>query len=134
MKALVARGSTRQGTEGAAPVGTVSDWDRVLLAALCLFAGLSAIGGGAGLAFGSDGSLMRIPLSLLAHSPFRDFFVPGLLLASIVGGVSTLAGVLLLVRHPRADAEALVAGGILSTWIVVEVLLLRHVHCAPSVR
>lgn len=101
---------------------------RALLATLCLFAGLTAIWGGAELVYRPDGSLIDLPLALLAHTPFRDFLVPGLLLALVVGGINTLAGVLVLLRHPRADAEAIVSGSVLAGWIVIEVLLLRGVH------
>jgi menaquinone-dependent protoporphyrinogen oxidase len=98
---------------------------RELLAALSLLAGLTAIWGGAELVLSPDGSLMRLPLSLLEHSPFHDFRVPGLLLAIFVGGINTLAGMLVVRRHPRANAEAMVSGPILATWIVIEVLLIR---------
>jgi hypothetical protein len=101
---------------------------RHLLAALCLFAGLTAIWGGLELVFGRDGSPVRPPLSLLEHTPFRDFLVPGLLLTVFVGGINTLAGVLVVRRHSRADAEAMVSGAVLAAWIVIEVLLIRHVH------
>jgi hypothetical protein len=101
---------------------------RAILSTLCLFAGLTAIGGGVELVFVPDGSPMKPPLALLAHTPFSDFLVPGLLLAVVVGGINTLAGILVLRRHPRANAEAIVSGAILALWIVVEVLLIRRVH------
>jgi hypothetical protein len=101
---------------------------RVVPAALCLFAGLTAIWGGLELVLSPDGSFMKLPLSFLEHTPFNDFLIPGLLLAVFVGGINTLAGVLQLRRHPRADAEAMVSGAALATWIVMEVALIRHVH------
>jgi hypothetical protein len=101
---------------------------RSWLLGLCLFAGLTAVCGGLELAWNSDGSLARLPLSLLDDTPFRTFLVPGLLLAVVVGGINTLAGVLVLRRHPRANAEAMVAGVVLVAWIAIEMLLLRRVH------
>jgi hypothetical protein len=101
---------------------------RVLLATLCLFAGLTAIWGGVELVWSPDGALVGLPLALLDHTPFHDFLMPGLLLAGFVGGINTLAGVLVLRRHPRAYAEAMVSGATLATWIVIEVLVIRHVH------
>ena len=106
---------------------------RVLLAVLCLFAGLTAIWGGLELVWSPDGSLIQLPLSLLEYTPFHDFLVPGLLLAGFVGGINTLAGVLVLRRHPRGDAEAMVSGAVLAAWIVIEVLLIRHVHWLHAV-
>jgi hypothetical protein len=126
MHVLVTWDSKRGGTEGIARC-------RALLVALCLFAGLTAIWGGVELVWYRDGSFMRLPLSLLEHSPFRDFLVPGLLLAGVVGGINTLAGVLLLLRHPRANAEAMVSGALLAMWIVIEVLIIRHVHWLHAV-
>jgi hypothetical protein len=155
MRVLVTSGSKRGGTEGLAqmvaeapqregidavpaPAGDVIDPpfvapkrrepSRMVLAVLCLFAGLTAIGGGLELVWSPDGSLIHLPSSLLEHTPFHDFLVPGLFLAVFVGGINTLAGVLLLRGHPRADAEAMVSGAVLAAWIVIEVLLLRHVH------
>jgi hypothetical protein len=101
---------------------------RAPLTTLCLFAGLTAIWGGLELVWRPDGSLIRLPLSLLERSPFHDFLVPGLLLAGVVGGINTLAGILVLRRHPRGDAEAIVSGTILATWILVEVTIIRRVH------
>jgi hypothetical protein len=95
---------------------------------LCLFTGLTALWGGLELVWRPDGSLVGLPFSLLERTAFRDFLVPGLLLAGFVGGINALAGVLLLRRHPRADSEAMVSGAVLATWIIVEVLLIRHVH------
>jgi hypothetical protein len=109
-------------------VRTGREPSRALLAALCLFAGLTSFLGGLGLVLDPDGSRTGLPLSLLEHSPFHDFLVPGLLLAGFVGGINTLAGVLVLRRHPRGDAEAIVSGAVLAVWIVIEVLLIRHVH------
>jgi hypothetical protein len=130
MRGLVTWGSTHGGTESLARLVAPSRRDptRILLAVLCLFAGLTAIWGGLELVFRPDGSLARAPLSLLERTPFHDFFVPGLLLCVVVGGINTLAGVLIIARHPRADAEAMVSGAVLAAWIVIEVLLTRHVH------
>src|SRR6516225_3430227 len=88
------------------------DWLRRPLAALCLFAGLTSIAGGAQLILRPDGSIIRAPLSLLDGTPFQDFMLPGLLLAGFVGVSNTLAGALVLARHPLANGATLVAGGV----------------------
>jgi len=52
----------------------------------CLFVlGIGALGGGLGLAAAPDGSFLRMPLSTLEHSPFKSYFVPGLILAVALG-------------------------------------------------
>ena len=72
--------------------------------------------------------IIRLPLWVLEHTPFHDFFIPGLLLAGVVGGANTVAGVVALRRSALANRAAFVSGGILVTWIVVEMLLLQDVH------
>ncbi len=101
---------------------------RRLLATLCLFAGLTALWGGAELVWRPNGSIIRLPVWVLEHTPFHDFFIPGLLLAGVVGVANTVAGVVALRRNALANRAAFVSGGILVTWIVVEMLLLQHVH------
>lgn len=106
---------------------------RGLLATLCLFVGLTSIVGGTELVLVPDGSLVGLPLSLLQYSPFTDFLVPGLLLAGVVGGINTLAGVLVLARKPAAGGAALVGGFAMGTWIGVEIALLRTFHWLHAV-
>ena len=95
---------------------------------LGLFAGVSALVGGASLLARPDGGALHLPRTLLAHSPFHSFLVPGLLLFFVVG-LSQLWSVALHVRrHPFAPLASLVAGGALVVWMVVEMLLLRTIE------
>jgi hypothetical protein len=101
---------------------------RVLVGVLCLLVGLTAIGGGLSLVLYPDGSRTQLPLTLLRHTPFRTYLVPGLLLSIVIGFGNALAGVLALQRRTRARAGALFAGSALLVWIVAEMLLLRTTH------
>ncbi len=103
------------------------------LATLCLFAGITSICGGTELALAPDGSTLGLPLSILGHSPFSNFLVPGLLLAGVVGVINTLAGILVLARKRSAGGAALVGGVAMFTWIVVEMVLLRSFHWLHAV-
>jgi hypothetical protein len=98
---------------------------RWILATLCLFAGLTAIGGGLALLAAPDGSIVRMPLSILEHTPFRDFLVPGLLLTFVVGFGNMIAGALVARRYRFADAAAFMSGGALTIWILVQMIMLR---------
>jgi hypothetical protein len=100
---------------------------RWLVAALALFAAVSAIAGGFGLIASRPGDPL-VPSSLLAHTPFESFLVPGLLLGVVVGGTSAAAAILVW-RRSRFAIDALVlAGGALAVWILAEVALLRELH------
>jgi hypothetical protein len=98
------------------------------VAALCLLIGVTAIGGGLSLVLYPDGSRTQLPLSLLRHSPFGSYLVPGLLLSVVVGLGNAIAGLLELRRHSRARPVSLTAGAVLVIWIVCEMLLLRTMH------
>jgi hypothetical protein len=95
---------------------------------LCLLVGLTAIGGGLSLVLYPDGSRTHLPLSLLSHSPFATYLVPGLLLTVVVGLGNTLAGIMALRAAPRSRAAALLAGAVLVGWIVSEMILLQTLH------
>lgn len=97
---------------------------RWLLATLCLIVGVTAVLGGLALVLRPDGSLLQMPLSYLDHAFFADFLVPGILLLVVVGFGHVFAGALVLRRSEHADLAALIAGGVLTLWIVAEMLLL----------
>jgi hypothetical protein len=56
-----------------------------LLIILQLFLGVGAIVGGGGLILDPQGSLLSMPLSLLQHSPFSDYLIPGIILLLVLG-------------------------------------------------
>jgi hypothetical protein len=66
-----------------------------------------------------------MPKSLLAGSPFPNFFFPGLLLLAVVGGTQVVATILLFRRGPLALFWAAFAGFTMVTWILVETAIIR---------
>lgn len=112
------------------------------LVLLLVFLAVSALGGGSVLIIRPDGSLIGMPLSLLEHSPFPDFLIPGLFLFFVLGVFPLLVGLALL-RKPRlpfcekinplrdyhwAWSFAFYVGIILILWIDFEVMFIRAVH------
>ena len=95
---------------------------------LCLFAGISAVFGGAVLVASPSGGILNMPVTMLAHSPFRDFLGPGVLLFALVGVLSLYAGWQIAVRGPYAPLWSFAAGASMTIWIVTEALMLRGVH------
>lgn len=102
-------------------------WRRVT-ATLLLFSALSAIGGGGELVYFHDGSDFLPPISLLEHTPFADFLIPGLILVLVLGSSSLAASVLVLRRSKWAVDFTLLAGGSLLSWIVAEVAMMRSAY------
>ena len=92
---------------------------------LLVVLGLMALAGGVALVYRPDGSLMQMPVSWLAGSPFSDFLVPGLILGGLFGlGSLVVAG--LGVRSWRiAPFLAFGLGCGQMIWIVVELAIIR---------
>ena len=73
---------------------------------LLAFLGLSAIGGGGALIISPSGKLLGgLPLSILDHSPFNDFLIPGIILFVILGVFPILIIVALLQKKVSKFAE-----------------------------
>jgi hypothetical protein len=97
------------------------------LALLCFFSALSALGGGGVLLRAPDGSILGMPLSVLQHAPFIDFFMPGLILFSL-GVLHLVAGLLALKLTRARSLVGMAAGAGMVIWIVTEMSLLRSAH------
>jgi hypothetical protein len=100
---------------------------RRTLLAIALFLAVGAIPAGVGFALRPDGSLVGMPLAVLAGTPFPDFRLPGFVLALAVGGSTLAASILLALGARRAADLAVVAGAITLGWIAVQLWLIGYV-------
>jgi hypothetical protein len=77
-----------------------------ILIILLAFLGLSAIGGGGALIVSPSGKLLGgLPLSILEHSPFTDFIIPGIILFLFLGVTPSLLAYALLKKPTNKFAE-----------------------------
>ncbi|WP_458188159.1 hypothetical protein [Haladaptatus sp. NG-WS-4] len=95
---------------------------RYALVLLGGFVAVTAIGGGIAMATGVD----PLPKEWLSGTPFESFLIPGLLLAVLVGGTAAIATYGMITSPAAGALVAVVAGGLLMGWIVVEILLLNQ--------
>jgi hypothetical protein len=93
---------------------------------LLFFLSLGALAGGAALASRPDGSVMQFDTSLLAGSPFPDFFVPGLILGGLFGVGSLVVATLGWRRYRAAPFLAFGIGCALMIWIAVELAIIKE--------
>jgi hypothetical protein len=93
---------------------------------LLLFLSVGALAGGVALAAQPDGSVMHMPTSLLAGSPFTDFFYPGLILGGLFGVGSLLVAALGLLRRRIAPFLAFAIGVAMMIWIVMELAIIKE--------
>jgi hypothetical protein len=93
------------------------------LGALLAFAALNAVGGGYYGLSGANG----IPREWLRGSPFSDYFVPSLVLMTVVGGSLLLAAIAVFARWRHDRWLATAAGVIVLGWVTVEVAIIGYV-------
>jgi hypothetical protein len=113
-----------------------------VLVILLAFLGVGALGGGAVLIVSPSGDMFGMPVSILSHSPFRSFLIPGLVLFSVLGIVPS-GLVFALLKQPdwplaeRANcfndmhwawSYSVYVAFALIVWIQLEMVFLRAVH------
>lgn len=101
---------------------------RRCLIGLVIFDAISAIIGGFALFLAPDGSILRMPVSFIADSPFKDYFIPGLILAFLVGGSALIASISLLAKSDWSFVLTLISGAALSVWIITQVMMIGFHH------
>ncbi|WP_413372883.1 hypothetical protein [Paenibacillus taichungensis] len=112
--------------------------------ALIIVQGLLAIGaiiGGGALIIDPSGNLVKMPDSLLEHSPFGSFLIPGIILLLVLGVMPMIIAISLIRRTHWEIGEklnlysnqywgwtfSLYTGFALIIWIMVQVYWIQHV-------
>jgi hypothetical protein len=101
---------------------------KTLLFFLLLFVAGTSIVSGMMMIIAPDGHLLQLSPALLEYTPFHDYFLPGIVLSAVVGGVSLLGVIANLLRHSTRYNWALAGGALLVIWIVVQMLLIDTFH------
>jgi hypothetical protein len=89
--------------------------------------GIISLMGGLQMIHSPNGEVLNMSLIPLEQTPFKNFLIPGLFLAIVVGGVSFVALVLQIQLHPARFNWAIAAGILLSFWIIVQIFFFRAV-------
>ena len=95
---------------------------------LQIFVGLGAIICGILLIAFPDGSSINLPLSLLRGSPFTDFFIPGIILFSVIGLGHTIVFVMNIKQYIYYETANGIMGIGLMIWIFIQVSLIGGGH------
>jgi hypothetical protein len=89
---------------------------------------LGALWGGTSLVARPDGSLMQLQLARLAHTPFSDYLIPGLVLLAVNGLFPLVVIGLVLRRHAWSARLTVLSGVLLAGWIAAQIALIRLFH------
>lgn len=69
-----------------------------------------------------------LSLSPLAYTPFENYFLPGLLITTLVGGVSLVALILQLQELKSAFSWTLLSALISISWLLIQMKLFNDFH------
>ncbi|NNE28680.1 MAG: hypothetical protein HKN16_03545 [Saprospiraceae bacterium] len=95
-----------------------------LLLILQIFTVIGALPAGISLITTPDGSGVGIPPEILKNAPFDDFLVPGIALVVFLGLANLIGGYMTWKNHPRAGFAALICGGLMMGFIIIEVAMI----------
>jgi hypothetical protein len=101
---------------------------RIVTSIFLLFNATGALYGGWNLMTHPDGSSLQMSPGYLQHSPFSDYFIPGIILFAANGLFSLFVFILLLSDHKKLPLLVIVQGSILVGWIVTQVLMVQMVY------
>jgi hypothetical protein len=101
---------------------------RTIIIIIYFFVGITAIGGGAALMWAPDGSLLKMPLSDLSPSPFKDYFLPGLILFTIMGVGSFRMAYLFRKGRYRLSTLLIISGTMVNGWILTQMVMIQKLH------
>jgi hypothetical protein len=99
---------------------------RTLSLILLFFTSISALGGGIALIISPTGEAIEMPLSILEHSPFKSFLIPGIILIVMNGLLSVLFAVYVIRKSGISGWLVLVQGSILIGWIMTQIVMIRE--------
>jgi hypothetical protein len=100
----------------------------ILAVLILIFSGISACFGGWMLITSPDGSSLGMAVSLLGHSPFSDFLIPGIVLFTLIGLLSLVSAYLIFRDVTRYSFLTILMGLIIIGWIVVQAIMIQTVN------
>ncbi|EKD31644.1 MAG: hypothetical protein ACD_77C00282G0006 [uncultured bacterium] len=96
---------------------------RYTLGVLLAFGALNAFGGGYYGMSGAEG----VPLEWLEGSPFKNFFIPSLILFIVVGGSFLATAILCFAGYKYARQSVFATVAIVYTWLIVQMIIIGYV-------
>lgn len=105
---------------------------RIIIIILQIFIALGAFGGAYGFISDPTGQSMGMTTTILKDTPFRDFFIPGIILLLVNGVGSTLGALLFLFKQFTAPFFAILLGLALITWIIVQMNMVEFFWLQPA--
>ena len=101
---------------------------RIVAIVWLILMGLNALAAGYSFMVEPSGADIGIPLSYLQHSPFKNYFIPGLVLFITIGLGCMLTAFFAIKNFNFYPQLLFVQGCILLGWIVIQMLMIQDVN------
>ena len=98
---------------------------RIAAITTLVFLALSSIAGAVPLIADPSGQMIHMPLSLLRHSPFTSFLIPGIILFAANGLLCLWVLWMTWKKRPGYPLFVVGQGIVLAGWLIVEIIMLQ---------
>ncbi|HTN06990.1 hypothetical protein [Agriterribacter sp.] len=99
----------------------------ILLILLCLVA-VTAVVCGSIMMLYPDGSMLRLQHDMLKTTPFKTFFIPGLVLFLCPGLSCTIAAANIVFNRKQWYTWCITGGVMITGWIIMQMILLQTIN------
>lgn len=101
---------------------------RILSIVLLVILSVSAIAGGLILIIDPTGDGMQLPIEHIQHSPFKDYFFPGIILFSTNGVSALIVLIVVIIKSKYYPWFIIYQGSILVGWIAIQMMMLQVIY------
>ena len=101
---------------------------RIITIFLLLINGVGACYGGWQMFTDPSGASLQLTSDWLLYSPFKDYFIPGVILFIANGLLSLVIAFLVIIRYNKFPMLVVLQGNVLFIWIIIEMFMIQTVH------
>jgi len=99
----------------------------IMAVALLMFVAFGALYAGYSFITNRSGVGLGMNTAYLGHSPFSDYFVPGIILFVVNGLFNIIAAIAVIRKIKNYACYIIIQGMLLCGWIIVQVIMVRDI-------
>lgn len=101
---------------------------RILCIVLLLLNAIGAFYGGTSFILEPTGRLLQADTAWLAHSPFNDFLIPGIILFTVIGLGSLVTAIFTIFRIKSYTYLLIAMGSGILIWILTQIIMIQMLY------
>lgn len=107
---------------------TLQNSIRIIAIVFLFIIGLNALAAGYSFIVEPSGKRLGMTTNYLQYSPFRNYFIPGIILFTAIGIFSILTAIMAIKRKSIYPLLLFIEGCLLLGWIVIQVLMVKDIN------